>query len=80
MENVELTFTEESLREIARAALKKKTGARALRSILEDIMLDIMYSLPSQEDVVECVIDDDTVTHKKEPRLIHARKAKDKSA
>ena len=80
MENVQLKFTSEALSEVARAALKKKTGARALRSILEDIMLDIMYSLPAEEDVVECIIDENTVKKKKTPQLIKAKDVEEKSA
>jgi len=71
MENVSLQFTEGAYHAIAKLALKKKTGARALRSILEDIMLDIMYELPAMEDVVECVIDEHTVEKKTQPRLIY---------
>ncbi len=70
MENVSLQFTEGACHAIAKRALKKRTGARALRSILEDTMLDIMYELPALEDVVECVIDENTVEKKGEPRLI----------
>jgi len=80
MENVNLTFTDKALNAIAHAAQKKKTGARALRSILENIMLDIMYTLPSEENVVECVIDEDTVTKKKEPQLIRANDVEEKTA
>jgi len=70
MENVNLKFTPEALEEIAKEAIRKKTGARALRSILEDLMLDIMYDLPSQEDVVECIIGKEAVRKEEAPRLI----------
>ncbi len=70
MENVDLKFTPEALEEVARESIRKKTGARALRSILEDLMLDIMYDLPSQDDVVECVITREVVNKKEPPHLI----------
>jgi ATP-dependent Clp protease ATP-binding subunit ClpX len=78
MENVELRFTDEALRAVASYAHKKKTGARALRSILEDIMLDVMYKLPSEENVVECIIDEETVAKKKQPQLIREEKIEEK--
>jgi ATP-dependent Clp protease ATP-binding subunit ClpX len=76
MENVKLRFTEPALHAIAREALKKKTGARALRSILEDMMLDIMYELPSMTDVEECVIDENAVMKKTRPTLNRIRAQK----
>jgi ATP-dependent Clp protease ATP-binding subunit ClpX len=80
MEDVELEFTDDALHEVASRAIKKKTGARALRSILEDIMLEVMYKLPSEEDVVKCVIDREAVEKKKEPHLIREEKIQEKSA
>ncbi|QHE53169.1 ATP-dependent protease ATP-binding subunit ClpX [Pontibacillus sp. HMF3514] len=62
IDSVELEFEEEALREIARKAIERKTGARGLRSIIEDIMLDVMYELPSREDIEKCIITNDTVT------------------
>ncbi len=56
MDGVELEFTEEALRAIARKAMDRKTGARGLRSIIESLLLDIMYELPSRDDVQKCVI------------------------
>ncbi len=67
MDNVQLEFEESALRAIVREASKKRTGARALRSIMEESMLDIMYSLPSKSDVVKCIITRDVVTKKKMP-------------
>ena len=80
MEDVELKFTEDALCEIAKAACKKKTGARALRSIIEDIMLDVMYNLPSEENVAECVIDADAVLKKNGPKLIRSEQGEEKTA
>jgi ATP-dependent Clp protease ATP-binding subunit ClpX len=71
MEGVELKFSEDSLREIAKEALKRKTGARGLRSILEEIMLDVMYDIPSKRNIRECVISDETVRGKSPPVLVY---------
>jgi ATP-dependent Clp protease ATP-binding subunit ClpX len=70
MENVNLKITPGALEEIAKEALRKKTGARALRSILEDLMLDVMYDLPSQEDVIECILTQEVVLGLEPPHLI----------
>lgn len=69
LDNVELEFTPESLRFIAEEAIKRETGARGLRSIIEGIMLDVMYDLPSRNDVTRCVITEDTVQKKTPPLL-----------
>jgi ATP-dependent Clp protease ATP-binding subunit ClpX len=69
-ENVELEFTEEALAAIADEALKRGTGARGLRSILEEVLLEVMYDLPSREDIVRCVVDKQTVVDKALPTLI----------
>ncbi|CQR48052.1 ATP-dependent Clp protease ATP-binding subunit ClpX [Paraliobacillus sp. PM-2] len=61
MDHVDLEFEEEALKEIAKLAIERKTGARGLRSILENIMLDVMYELPSRDDIVKCIITKDTV-------------------
>lgn len=68
-DGVKLVFEEEALEEIARIAIARKTGARGLRSILEDLMLDIMYQLPDRSDIEECVITVDSVK-RKQPLLI----------
>src|SRR5262245_17069368 len=56
MEGVKLEFTPEALREVAQLAIKRGTGARGLRAVLEERMLDVMYEIPSQTDVVGCTI------------------------
>ena len=71
MEGVELKFTEDSLRAIAAEALRRKTGARGLRSIMEEIMLDVMYDIPSKEGIRECVISEDVVAGNKPPVLVY---------
>ena len=82
MEDVKLTFSEDALKAIAAKALKRKTGARGLRSIMEAILLDSMYDLPAYEDVQEVVISAEVVEGNAEPLVVHAKTAKqaDKSA
>ncbi|MFD1705598.1 ATP-dependent protease ATP-binding subunit ClpX [Siminovitchia sediminis] len=70
LDNVELEFEEEGLREIAKKAIERKTGARGLRSIIESIMLDIMYDLPSREDIKKCIITKESVVDEMPPKLI----------
>lgn len=76
MEGVELRFTEEALRAIAEEAYKRKTGARGLRSIIEEIMIDVMYEIPSLTDVKECVITKEVVLKKERPILTFNTKKK----
>jgi len=71
MEEVVLKFTDDSLLAIAKEAIRRKTGARGLRAILEEIMLDVMYDLPSKENVHECIIDEEVVTTAKPPVLVY---------
>jgi ATP-dependent Clp protease ATP-binding subunit ClpX len=71
MENVELEFKEEALHQIAKKALKRKIGARGLRSILEDILLDTMYELPSLEHLEKVVVDENAVSKQGKPTLIY---------
>jgi ATP-dependent Clp protease ATP-binding subunit ClpX len=78
MEDVELTFHEDALKAIARQAIARKTGARGLRSILEAILLDTMYDLPSLEGVEEVVISQEVVENKDvRPLYIYAERAKE---
>ena len=71
MENVELEFRPEALTAIARKALKRKTGARGLRTIVENILLDTMFDLPSLENVRKVVVDESVVEHGTPPYLIY---------
>jgi ATP-dependent Clp protease ATP-binding subunit ClpX len=73
-EKVKLRFTEGALLAIAKEALKRKSGARGLRSILESIMLDIMYDLPSQTNIQECIINEETIRNKEKPIVLYAKK------
>ena len=69
-DGVELSFEPEAVQEIARQALERNTGARGLRAILEEIMLDIMFDIPSRDDVARCIITRESVTDKKQPQVI----------
>ena len=71
MENVALKFTEGSLFAIARQALQRKTGARGLRSIMEEIMLDVMYEIPNKTNIKECIISEEVVSGRKPPILVY---------
>ncbi|MGB0921878.1 MAG: ATP-dependent Clp protease ATP-binding subunit ClpX [Alphaproteobacteria bacterium] len=75
MEDVNLSFTDDALLEIAKKAIERKTGARGLRSIIEGILLDTMYDLPSLEGVEEVVVNGDTVLNGAQPLYIYADKA-----
>ena len=75
LEETELSFTDEALRAIAQKAIKRKTGARGLRSILEDILLDSMFELPGLNDVTEVVVNDEAITSGAAPLMIYADKA-----
>lgn len=70
MDNVELQFEREALEAIAQEAIKRKTGARGLRAIIESIMLDVMFELPSREDVIKCIVTKETVLHGVSPKLM----------
>jgi ATP-dependent Clp protease ATP-binding subunit ClpX len=71
IEEVKLKFTDESLKAIASLALERKLGARGLRAILEDVMLDLMYDVPSQPDIKEVVISEDTILRKEQPLIVY---------
>ncbi|WP_028950922.1 ATP-dependent Clp protease ATP-binding subunit ClpX [Sulfurihydrogenibium subterraneum] len=73
VDGIELEFTEDALREIAREAIKRKTGARGLRAIIEDIMLDIMYDAPNQKTLKKVVIDKDVVLKNKPPIYVYEK-------
>ncbi len=76
LENVKLRFTDEVLVVIAKDAIKRKSGARGLRAILETAMLDIMYDIPSFPEISECVINEDVVTKGESPLLLYENEAK----
>ncbi len=70
MDNVELVFEEKALEAIVEKAIERNTGARGLRSIVEEIMRDIMYEIPSNENIEKCIITEETVKELKEPKVI----------
>ena len=75
MEGVHLKFTEDALLAIAKEAMKRKSGARGLRAILENIMLDIMYEMPSQPNIKEVVIPEEVVTRSEAPMVVYTKAA-----
>jgi ATP-dependent Clp protease ATP-binding subunit ClpX len=70
MDGVTLEFEEEALRVIAKRAIERKTGARGLKAILEDIMLNVMFDIPSRNDIEKCIITKDTILNNSDPILI----------
>jgi ATP-dependent Clp protease ATP-binding subunit ClpX len=72
MDGVELVVADDALRAIARQAMTRNTGARGLRTIIEEIMLDIMYDIPERGDVKRCLITRETVDKRSEPILLTA--------
>ncbi|WP_338866556.1 ATP-dependent Clp protease ATP-binding subunit ClpX [Myxococcus stipitatus] len=75
-EKVKLTFTKEALRAIAREAMRRHSGARGLRAILEDAMLEIMYDVPFREGVKECKITETVITRREPPQLVMEKEKK----
>ena len=69
-ENVKLKFTDDALRAIARLSVERKSGARGLRAIMENTMLDVMYDIPSRDDIKECIINEDVVMNREKPILL----------
>jgi ATP-dependent Clp protease ATP-binding subunit ClpX len=76
LEDVNLRLTDSALTAIADEAVKRKSGARGLRAIMESCMLDIMYEIPSAEDVKECVIGEDVILHGEDPILLYEQTKK----
>ena len=73
LDGAKLTFKDNALKEIAQKAISKKTGARGLRSILENTLLKIMYDLPSQENVEEVIVDSSAVKGHTQPIIVHSK-------
>jgi ATP-dependent Clp protease ATP-binding subunit ClpX len=71
MEGVNLRFTDTALSAISKEAVKRKSGARGLRAIMEDCMIEIMYDLPSIDNVKECVVSEDVIMHREDPILLY---------
>ncbi len=74
-ENVKLKFTDSALLALAKETMKRKTGARGLRAIIENAMLDVMYELPSQTNIEECIINEDVIVGRGKPILIYEKDA-----
>jgi ATP-dependent Clp protease ATP-binding subunit ClpX len=70
MDNIELEFTEGAIKALAKEAFRRKTGARALRGIVEELMLEVMYEIPSREDVYQCIITEEMVEKRSTAELI----------
>ena len=75
MDGVDLSFDEDALRAVAKQAIERKTGARGLRAILESVMLDIMFDIPSDETITACRITEDTINHKTAPVITKRKKS-----
>jgi ATP-dependent Clp protease ATP-binding subunit ClpX len=80
IEGVNLRFTDSALTAVAAEAIKRKSGARGLRAILEESMLEIMYEIPSIENVKECIIGEDVILHKEAPILLYEQTQTQKQA
>jgi len=80
LENVKLKFTEDALRAVAREALRRKSGACGLRAILEDAMIDIMYEIPSRDDVKEVIVNEEVITKKERPILLMEKSQESETA
>ena len=79
LDNVELEFEPEAVEAIAKLAMERKTGARGLRAIVENAMADVMFTVPSEKNVVKCIVTKETITEKKSPVLIYADETKAKN-
>ncbi|MDA9170673.1 ATP-dependent Clp protease ATP-binding subunit ClpX [Alphaproteobacteria bacterium] len=77
MEDTKLEFRDNALREVAKKAIMLKTGARGLRSIIENVLMDTMFELPSEQDISEVVVNEDVITKGSKPILVHAKKKKE---
>ncbi|HEY4707551.1 MAG TPA: ATP-dependent Clp protease ATP-binding subunit ClpX [Thermodesulfobacteriota bacterium] len=74
-ENVKLKFTDGALASVAKESMRRKAGARGLRAILENVMLDTMYELPSQTNIKECIVNEDVITEKAKPIIVYGNRA-----
>ncbi|MDF9408284.1 MAG: ATP-dependent Clp protease ATP-binding subunit ClpX [Pelotomaculum sp. PtaB.Bin013] len=78
LDNVSLEFAPEALKAVAEEALRRNTGARGLRSILEEVMLEVMYDIPSRDDIAKCIVTRETIQKKELPRIIAVDRKKKK--
>jgi ATP-dependent Clp protease ATP-binding subunit ClpX len=80
MDGIDLEFEPEALRAIAQQAQRRHTGARGLRAIIEDLMLDVMYEIPSRVDIGKCIVTKEVVTERKAPILVARKRKKEETA
>lgn len=80
MDNVDLEFSEDALNAIAKEALRRNTGARGLRAIIESIMRNVMYEVPSRDDIDKCIVTEEVVLKRAEPKLVAAPAKNEKEA
>jgi len=80
LEKVTLRFTDSAVNAIAKRAVARKTGARGLRAILEEVMLELMYDIPSQQDIKECIVNEDVISGRSKPILIYSNEQSVRSA
>ena len=80
LERVTLRFTDSAVNAIAKRAVARKTGARGLRAILEEVMLELMYDIPSQQDIKECIVNEDVISGRSKPILIYSNEQSVRSA
>ena len=78
LEGVKLNFKDNAIKEIATKAIKKKTGARGLRSILENVLLKTMFDIPSLDNVSEVIVDVNSVKGESQPIIVHSKNKQDK--
>lgn len=78
MDGVDLEISDDTIRQIAKKAYERKTGARGLRSIMEEMMLDVMYEIPSRKDIAKCVVSKDVVDKKAKPTIVYKDSGEDK--
>jgi ATP-dependent Clp protease ATP-binding subunit ClpX len=71
LDDVQLIFTDEALRVVAKEAMRQKTGARGLRTIVERVLLDVMYEIPGRDDVARCIVNDENITQRTRPLLLN---------
>ncbi len=79
LEGVKLTFKDNAIKEISKKAISKKTGARGLRSILENILLKTMFDLPGQDNIEEVIVESGSVKGENDPAIIYSKNNKNKS-
>ena len=80
IDEVDLSFTDGALTEVARQAIERKTGARGLRAILKTAMLDIMYDIPSEENITEVVVNEEVIRSGEQPIVVYRKDASAKEA